>query len=150
MGKVLSSPANQLCPDWAGGAELFPLAQGGPDKPGLSSRGEAEEEPRGEEGAAAQHKQCLLLKPETREALLSPMAPGHPGTAGEEPLFSPFREILVRDSLGCASQRSSSVEGPQCRMHPGMIPCKPLSPSYLKPPAPNPTFLAKFPAINSF
>lgn len=34
-GKVLSSPANQPCPDEAGGAELLRLAAGGPDKPGL-------------------------------------------------------------------------------------------------------------------
>lgn len=78
------------------------------------------------------------------------MAPGHPGTAGEEPLFSPFHEILVQGQPGLGFPRSSSMEGPQCRMHPGMGPCRSLSPAYLQPPAPNPIFLANFPAINSF
>lgn len=40
------------------------------------------------------------------------MAPGHPGTAGEEPLFSPFHEILVQGQPGLGFPKEQLHGGP--------------------------------------
>lgn len=43
------------------------------------------------------------------------MAPGHPGTAGEEPLFSPFREILVPGQPGLRFPKEQLRGGPSAQ-----------------------------------
>lgn len=68
------------------------------------------------------------------------MASGHPGTAGEELLFSPFHEILVQGQPGLRFPKEQLQEGPSAQDAPRDDPMQTLIFSLSETPGSKPHF----------